>query len=448
METSILNYWSQMNGWEIALNAAPLGLLLALAALLPLNPKTSDWWEDPRHKAILCALFALGGVLVYCVPTQDFSRVFQTYLDYSAFLMVMASLFVVSGGIRLEGGLAGTPGGNSLFLLLGAVLSNWLGTTGASMLLIRPFLRMNRRRSAKTHLAVFFIFIVSNAGQFLPLGPPMYLGYLKGVPFLWNLYLVPPFALWVGMLLLLFYGVDCWIARNESWMGKGQKKASPFRLEGWPNVGWLLLIVAGILFSGYGLIPALVPGWGETGAEAWSKGFQVLWMGGIALLSYRNTSSAIHRKNQFHFAPILEVAVLFFGIFGAMIPALALLEAKWPALPLNQPWEFFWASGLFSSILDNAPTYLNFTVLAASQQGIAPSHLGQLAAGFPRLLAAISCGASFMGALTYIGNGPNLLVKAVAEGNGVKMPSFGGYILWSLVLLTPVFLVETLIFFR
>jgi Na+/H+ antiporter NhaD/arsenite permease-like protein len=252
----------------------------------------------------------------------------------------------------------------------------------------------------------------------------------------------------VGLLLVCFYFTDRSYCRRD----KGADQVSPetlvFRLEGWKNAGWLLLIVGVIIFSGYAVAPALKTPLGEEGAEEASKIFQMAVMGLIAWVSYKTTPAKIHEENQFHFWPIQELAILFFGIFGAMIPLLSLLASQGQALPLTQPWQFFWASGPISSILDNAPVYLNFCVLAASQQGIAGNHLDELAVRFPQLLIAISCGASFMGALTYIGNGPNLLVKSVAEKAGVKMPSFGGYVAWAAAFLFPAFILETLVFFR
>ncbi len=439
---------STLSVFEIARDAAPLGILLVLLILLPFMSQTARWWEKPSRQIMVSGFFALLGIGVYVGVSGDWDRVFQTYLDYAAFVMVMASLYVVSGGIRLSGGPSGTPGGNSLFLLSGALLSNLLGTTGASLLLIRPFLHSNRARKDKVHLVVFFIFIVSNAGAFLPLGPPLYLGFLKQVPFFWNLHLIPAFGFWVGLLLICFYLTDKWFLKREKRTAVRLKANTPFRLEGWKNIGWLFLIVGGILFSGYGLVPALTPSLGETGAEDASKIFQIFFMGLTAWVSYKTTLGRIHRENQFHFRPILELAILFFGIFGAMIPLLGLLALQGQFLPLTKAWQFFWAAGPISSILDNAPVYLNFCVLAASRQGIGPNHLNELAERFPQALIAISCGASFMGALTYIGNGPNLLVKAVAQKAGVKMPSFGGYLVWAIPFLLPSFLLETLVFFR
>jgi Na+/H+ antiporter NhaD/arsenite permease-like protein len=436
------------SAFEIVRDAAPLGILLVLLILIPFLSQTARWWQKPSRQVLVCGFFAFLGVGIDVWVSGKWDRVFQTFLDYGAFVTVMGALYVVSGGIRLSGGFSGTPGGNSLFLLGGALLSNLLGTTGASLLLIRPFLHSNRYRKDKVHLVVFFIFIVSNAGAFLPLGPPLYLGFLKQVPFFWNLYLVPAFSFWVGLLLVSFYLTEKWFLAREKRTQRRLKPNSGFRLQGWKNVGWLSLIVGGILFSGYGLAPALAGPVGEVGAEEVSKAFQILFMGLIAWISYKTTPRRIHRENQFHLEPILELAVLFFGIFGAMIPLLSFLALQGQFLPLTQPWQFFWAAGPLSSVLDNAPVYLNFCVLAASRQGIAPNHLNELAERFPQALIAISCGASFMGALTYIGNGPNLLVKVLAQKAGVKMPSFGGYLAWAAAYLFPLFILETLVFFR
>jgi len=439
---------STFSAFEMVQDAAPLIILLTLLILLPFWSQTARWWEKPAKQILVCGFFALLGIGVYVGVSGDWGRVFQTYLDYAAFVMVMASLYVVSGGIRLSGGFSGTPAGNSFFLLMGALFSNILGTTGASLLLIRPFLHSNRARKNKVHLVVFFIFIVSNAGAFLPLGPPLYLGFLKQVPFFWNFHLLPAFGFWVGLLLICFYLTDKWFQIREKRTVWRLKSNPPFQLEGGKNIGWLFLIVGGILFSGYVLAPALAAPFGETGAGDFSKIFQIFFMGLIAWVSYKTTPGRIHRENQFHLGPIFELAILFFGIFGAMIPLLGFLALQGQFLPLTHPWQFFWAAGPISSILDNAPVYLNFCLLAASQQGIAGNHLNELAQRFPQALIAISCGSSFMGALTYIGNGPNLLVKAVAEKAGVKMPSFGGYLVWAAAYLFPLFILETLVFFR
>lgn len=449
-----LAYWRQM-GWGVAaLNSIPFFLFLFLVAVLPFLSTTTHWWEKNPNKFYVSVFFALVGVALCLAPTRDAARVLHTYLDYWAFLSVMGALYVVSGGIHILGVYEGFPFVNTLFLAVGALLSNILGTTGASMLLVRPLLHANRHRKHKSHILVFFIFIVSNsAACLIPLGPPLYLGYLKGVPFLWTLHLLPQCGVAVGLLLVLFHFIDGRIFEKEEVESKGRMSleihlsARKIYIRGWVNVVFLVLIICSILFSGYILQPFLSEVWGEEWGDVGSKGFQIAALGLLAFGSYRLTPKAIHQLNHFHFAPLQEVAILFFGIFGAMIPPLALLEAKGPAAALTQPWQYFWVSGVLSAFLDNAPAYLNFTTLAATQFGVASNHLGELAAKSPRILAAISCGTSFMGALTYIGNGPNFMVKAIAEHYRVRMPSFGGYMLWSFGVLIPVFLIVTFFFF-
>ena len=231
-------------------------------------------------------------------------------------------------------------------------------------------------------------------------------------------------------------------------IGEIKKATRKIHIQGWINVLFLLGIMGVILASGYFIRPVLVRYRGEVAAEITSKIFQVIMMGVLACGSYRLTSASIRHENEFTFAPIREVAILFFGIFGAMIPALTLLEAKSQLMALREPWQYFWMSGSLSSFLDNAPTYLVYATLAASQNHLSAIHLGDLADQFPSLLAAVSCGTVFMGAMTYIGNGPNFMVKSVAEHAHVKMPSFGGYMLWSGAILIPIFILQTFIFFR
>ncbi len=441
--------------WGLAaLNLLPFLLLLVLIAILPLIPATAAWWEKPRNKMWVCLACALTGAVLGLGPTHDFSRPTQVFMEYLDFLALLTVLFTLSGGIHIGGAVQGFPWVNIFLLLIGALLSNVLGTAGASMLLIRPLLAANRHRRHKTHILLFFILIVSNcASCLIPLGPPLYLGYLGGVPFLWTLHLLPPCALVVGFLLVLFHFYDEWIFEKEEVESRGRmareisKASKKIHVQGWMNMILLALVIATILFTGYLLEPTLASALGGEKAGALCQVFRAIVFAGLAWLSFRKTPRVVHAKNQFHFAPLQEVAVLFLGIFGAMVPALSLMEAKASAIPLTAPWQYFWASGLLSAFLDNAPTYLNFTVLAAGQNGIAPGHLGELADKFPKLLGAISCGASFMGALTYIGNGPNLMVKAIAEHHRVKMPSFGGYMLWAGAVLVPVFILVTFIFF-
>lgn len=450
-----LNYWKQMGWGMAALHFSPFFLLLAAIAVLPFIRFTAGWWEHMRNKFIVAAACAVAGVFLYVHPTGDFGKVMDTYLDYLAFLVLLGSLFTVAGGIHITGAFAGLPYINTVFLGLGAVLSSFLGTTGASMVLIRPLLRANQFRRHKAHVVVFFIFIVSNCGGLLtPLGdPPLYLGFLKGVPFWWTfMRLIPIWSLTLLILLFVFHLIDDRIFDDEETHVRGsliqtiQEAQQPIHIEGWANVFCLGGILTTVMASGYWFCPFFEAHFGAWGS-AISRLLQIMVMLLFAAVSYKGTSPAIHEENQFGFGPIIEVAVLFFGIFGAMIPALTLLEAKGQDIAITHPWMYFWLSGLLSSFLDNAPTYLSYASLAAGQNGLSTGHLGELAAKFPQILAAISCGSVFMGANSYIGNGPNFMVRAIAEHSRVKMPSFGGYMLWSCAVLIPTFVLVTWIFF-
>jgi Na+/H+ antiporter NhaD/arsenite permease-like protein len=330
---------------------------------------------------------------------------------------------------------------NSVFLALGAVLANLIGTTGASMLLIRPYLRANHRRLKKHHLVVFFIFIVSNAGGMLtPLGdPPLFLGFLRGVPFEWTFSLFPVWAATVGALLIVFNVYDQYVFVREDIETPGAlaEQVQPTRrlhIRGSLNFLFLAGVMAAAILSGH---------------FGWPKGAQEAMMIAMALLSWFTTSRTIHEANHFHLHPIVEVAALFAGIFVTMIPALKILETRAADLNLQAPWQFFWMSGALSSFLDNAPTYLTFAAMAAGVTGGTVENLGTLLHSplGESLLRAVSCGAVLMGANTYIGNGPNFMVKSIAEHHQVKMPSFGGYMLYSGAILIPIFVILTFLFF-
>jgi Na+/H+ antiporter NhaD/arsenite permease-like protein len=449
-----LGYWRQM-GWGMAVfYCSPFLLLLLLISVLPLFPFAAGWWERPGSKFLAAVFFAGVGIGLYLLSGGNPDKVFDIYLDYLAFVVLLGTLFTVSGGIHISGAFAGFPWVNTLFLAIGALLSNVLGTTGASLLLIRPLLHANQHRKHKAHIVIFFIYIVSNcAACLIPLGPPLYLGYLRGVPFFWTLRLAAPCALTVGLLLVLFHFYDERVFEKEELESKGRMAGEvagarrKIHIQGWSNVGFLAMVIGVILLAGYVFHPLFSRIAGEGKAGPYIKAIQTFFLATVGFLSHRTTPKALHRQNRFHFGPLGEVAILFFGLFGSMIPVLALLEAKGTVMAISRPGQFFWASGILSAFLDNAPTYLSATALAASQMGLEPGHLGDLAEKFPVLLAAISCGSSFMGALTYIGNGPNFMVRAIAEQAGVKMPSFGGYMLWSGAILIPVFTFVTLIFF-
>jgi Na+/H+ antiporter NhaD/arsenite permease-like protein len=438
---------------------APFLILLVAIAILPLLNFTTEWWGRPWNKWLLAALCGFLGVLFHFTVAGDSGRLVETLLDYLSFIALLASLYVVSGGIHISGAFSGLPWLNTLFLALGALLANLMGTTGASMVLIRPLLHANRRRQKKVHVVVFFIFIVSNSGGLLtPLGdPPLYLGFLKGVPFTWTFGLLPQWALLQAMLLTVFHFVDEIVFHREELEIKHaltedlRQAERPLHIEGWQNVGLLVGILAVVVGAGQVLLPTLQAGHSQAWAENISKLTQIMLLGLIIAsalwLKSRPVGAQPFRRNHFSFEPLSEVAGLFLGIFGAMLPALDLVQAHAAGLPMDRAWHFFWISGILSSFLDNAPTYLTFASLAAAKSGIPGHSLGLLAQVNPGLLKAVACGSVFMGAMSYIGNGPNFMVKALAEHSGLKMPSFLAYLGWSSAVLVPLFIIETLVFF-
>ncbi len=416
-----------MHGNELPLiTALPFVALLLVIALAPLIvPK---WWHHNRNKALV-SLAISAPILLYLGTTAP-ALLNEKFHEYQSFIVVIAALYVIAGGIHIEGSLAGTPLVNTGVLGLGAVLANLLGTTGASVLLIRPLLRANKRRKRVAHVVIFFIFIVANCGGVLtPIGdPPLLLGYLKGVPFDWTLRLWPQWLMVNGILLVVFNVWDRWALNGDE---RELQSHEPLRITGGLEILVLLGIIATILLAGSSLI--------------------IL---GLAVLGYFAGSGDRRTRNAFTFGPIIEVAVLFAAIFATMAPVLEMLNAwaQRPDFGLTKPAHFFWASGALSSVLDNAPTYLAFVASAAGLQGVAPhgAYIGTMALNpeAAKLLAAISTGAVFMGANTYIGNAPNFMVKAIAEENGVKMPSFFGYVAYSVGILVPLFALVSLVFFR
>src|SRR5713101_5010654 len=377
------------------ITALPFVVLLLVIALTPLA--APGWWHQNRNKA---------------------------------FIVVIGALFVVTGGIHIQGSLAGTPLVNTGMLGLGAVLANLLGTTGASVLLIRPLLRANKRRKRVVHVVIFFIFIVANCGGLLtPVGdPPLLLGFLKGVPFDWTLRLWPQWLLINGGLLVIFNLWDQWaLNKDEKELPGSQHEEvlihEPLRITG----GVEMLVLLGVI------VTIVAAGQAAAVGRPWGQNIREVLIVLLALFGYFAGSQHRRTKNVFSFGPIIEVGVLFAGIFATMAPVLEMLNAwaQRPDFELTRPAHFFWASGALSSVLDNAPTYLAFAASAAGLQGVAPhgAYIGTLALNpeAARLLAAISTGSVFFGANTYIGNAPNFMVKAIAEESGVKMPSFFGY---------------------
>jgi Na+/H+ antiporter NhaD/arsenite permease-like protein len=405
----------------------PFAVLLLAIALGPLIAQ--HHWERHYHK--LC--IALAGIvcLYYLFVLNQTARVIHAGIDYATFMIVVGSFFVVSGGIHLRAKAPSSPIRNTLFLFFGAVLANLIGTIGASMLLIRPWIAMNRGRIAPMHIA-FFIFLVSNiGGALLPTGPPLILGFLKGVPFGWTLrHCWRQWLMTVGIVLLVFVVLDLINLRsNKKTMHEAE--LTSWRCDGAHNFIFLFVILAVLI-----AVPAG-------------------WRGPVVILttlgSYLGTPQRIRDANNFTFAPLGEIGWLFLGIFGTMIPVLEFMEGTARSLGLDSELAFFWATGLLSALLDNAPTYLAFFAAALGFYGLDTndvSHVARFFAQNGRELIAISLGATFFGALTYIGNAPNLLVKTIAEHARVPTPNFIGYI-WkfALPILLPVFALLSILFF-
>jgi len=413
----------------------PFVLLLLCIAIMPL--KFPHFWESNAKKGIVVAVVS-APILVFYVM-NDVPRLLSHLHEYLSFIVLLWSLYTISGGIVLRGNLKATPAVNTAFLGIGAVIANLFGTTGASMLLIRPLLRTNQERNLKVHTVVFFIFIVSNVGGCLtPLGdPPLYMGFMQGVPFQWTLNCLPQWLFMNVMLLGIYYMWDRRTVKKEKVEAiKADVAASePIRISGKFNVVLILGVVAAIALSGL------------IDMNPWVRDGILVALG---ILSIMTTKKQYREDNEFNFGAITEVAVLFIGIFITMIPALMVLNASGPTLGIDKPWQYFWATGALSSFLDNTPTYLVFLDLAKGTLQV-PDVAGLLAdPRGPAILKAISIGAVFMGANTYIGNGPNFMVKAIAEAKGksqVKMPSFGGYMLYSMAVLIPLFILVTLLTF-
>lgn len=435
------------------------GILLCIA-LFPLVMPT--WWEEHQAPVVLAWSLAFIVPFVMGFGAHHTAEVVLECIinDYLTFIVLLFGLFCVAGNITLEGDLAGSPRINVGLLLFGTLLSSWVGTTGASMLMVRPIIKMNSWRKRKRHIMIFFIFLISNIGGCLtPIGdPPLLMGFMRGVPFFWSLRLLPILAFNAAVLLFVFYHLDMRAYRKDIAEGRKpdiSKPGTEIRIAGLHNLIFLAAIVVAVLLSG--TLPSLplfrnadgtvrgIPILGEV-TLTWPAVIEIVIILASAWLSFRTTSAKVRTENHFTWGAIKEVAILFIGIFITMQPALMILKANGASLGLDSPYQMFWATGALSSFLDNTPTYLVFLTTAGSlgfTEGLATA-LGTVPA---KMLVAISCGAVFMGANTYIGNAPNFMVKSISDENGVRMPSFFGYILWSLGFLIPVFILDTLIFF-
>ncbi len=431
------------------------GILLSIALMPLLVP---IFWH--HHFGMVTAAWSLTFLLPFAYAfgpaVAGANFVHALLAEYLPFILLLTALFTVAGGIFIRGNLHGSPGLNTAILAIGAVLASVMGTTGASMLMIRPLIRANDNRQHKAHVVVFFIFIVSNAGGSLtPLGdPPLFLGFLKGVDFFWTVrHIFPETLFLIGTLLALFYVLDWWFyhRREEILPVDPTPDSKRIGFDGAANF-WLLGVIATlVLLSG---IWKSATAFHVFGTEVGLPGLvRDLGLIVVTLISLRLTPSQVHEDNQFSWGPMQEVGKLFAGIFLTIIPVIAMLKAG-----VNGPFSaivsavtrpdgtpdpamYFWASGALSSFLDNAPTYLVFFNTAGGDPQVLMNALAPT-------LAAISAGAVFMGANTYIGNAPNLMVKAIAEDRGVKMPSFFGYMAWSGAVLVPLFIIMTFIWFR
>jgi Na+/H+ antiporter NhaD/arsenite permease-like protein len=443
--------------------AAPFVALLLCIAMLPLLPRTRHWWEHNHNKLLLAVLLGLVTLAYYgtrgfgvahrghvTAPGADTVLAVLTHTlteEYVPFIVLLFSLYTISGGINVRVHVRATPLTNTCVLALGTALASFLGTTGASMLLIRPLLEINRERRHVRHTVVFFIFLVSNlGGSLLPLGdPPLFLGYLRGVPFLWTLGLWREWLLGSAALLAVYFCWDCVAHARESEAALQADAATyrPLRIRGGLNFLWLLGVVLAVAV----LVPEkALPGTNFIVPPLLREGVLLA----LTALGWVTTSREVRAANRFSFFAINEVGALFLGIFLTMQVPVEILQARGPELGLRTPVEFFWATGILSSFLDNAPTYVVFFQTAGTLRpaGMPLLHGVETATGaipLP-LLRAIALGAVFMGANTYIGNGPNFMVKSIAEQAGVKMPGFFGYMLYSGGVLLPLFVLVTWVF--
>lgn len=438
-------------GWAIPF----VGILLSIALCPLLAP--SFWHHHFGKVAAGWSLaFAVPFAFLYGVDLTALQMAHTLLAEYVPFMLVLFALYTVAGGICVRGSLPGSPGTNTLLLGIGTLLASWTGTTGAAMLMIRPVIRANDNRRHKVHVIVFFIFLVANAGGALtPLGdPPLFLGFLRGVDFFWTTrHLLAPTFLLCGMLLAVFYALDWFYFHHR---GEARAAAldptppSPIRIDGAVNLLFLALIVAGVLLSGFwrpGIAWTLL----DSEIKLQNVARDAIIVAAL-LLSLMFTRRETREANHFTWGPIVEVAELFIGIFVTIIPVIAMLRAGTdgafaPVVRLvtgaqGEPIEamYFWLSGALSSFLDNAPTYLVFFNMAGGDAATLTTRLAST-------LVAISAGSVFMGAVTYIGNAPNFMVKSIAEHRNIAMPSFFGYMGWSLAILMPAFAVVTLVFF-
>lgn len=426
-----------------------VGMLLAIA-ILPMVVK--GWYSEARNLALVAAVFG-APVIIYLLAAQGAAgsaAVRDTARQYVSFMVLLASLFTIAGGIHLTGELLGTPRSNVTFLAVGAVLASLIGTTAAAIILVRPLLRANEERRFRAHTIVFAIFIVANMGGLLtPIGdPPLLLGFLQGVGFFWTLRLLPEWLLANGLALLIYVVIDrrYYARESPSALREDAGDYEATGIDGKRNVAVLAAAVAVVMLS-----PVLAR-IGDSIHFHFVREFALIVLAAVSLMP---ASRRPRERNRFTWGPLVEVAVIFAGIFATIVPAIAILRARGGELGLRHPWQYFWASGGLSAFLDSAPAYLSFTSAAQglfhlgspgelTNTAVVPA-VGQSPAAF---LAATSVGTVLMGAMTYVGNAPNLMVRAIAEESGCPMPSFFRFMAWSVAVLVPVFVIVSLVFFR
>jgi len=427
----------------------PFVVMLLTIAIGPLIAE--KWWGQNKNKLLVSLLLGIP-VTIYMLVSGFSGHLIETIAyDYVPFMILLGSLFVITGGIHLSGDIKASPLNNTLFLGIGFVLASIMGTTGAAMLLIRPVIATNSERKYTTHTILFFIAAVANCGGLLtPLGdPPLFMLYLRGAEFSWFLNLFPEWIFTGGLLLLIYYFVDRHYYKKENWenIAEDYIRIEPIRTSGNINFLFLIGVVIAVAFVNKGNIPQM----GEENASIWLKYLREIVLIVLTILSLYYTKTEVRKKNKFSWEPIVEVAYLFLGIFITMAPTLIWLAKNAGSFGVTQPWQFMYTSGALSSFLDNTPTAVAFYDLA---RGLVSSGLpasltgGTMVAGVPEvLLRAICVGAVFFGAMTYIGNGPNFMVKSIAEESGIKMPSFFTY-MWrfSLIVLLPIYILVQLIF--
>jgi Na+/H+ antiporter NhaD/arsenite permease-like protein len=420
----------------------PFILMLLFIAIGPLL--FEHWWEKNKNKLLVSLALGIPTAILLIARGMEHDLIHQIVFDYIPFIVLLGGLFVITGGIHLQGDIVAKPVVNTMFLAIGGLLASFMGTTGAAMLLIRPVIRTNSERKYKVHTILFFIAIVANCGGMLtPLGdPPLFLLYLRGAPFSWFFGLSPAWLFVLLTLLLLYFLFDSYYYKKEPEVFIAKDKAEVIPIKLWGTYNFIFL--AGVVFSVAFLNEQYIPGIKANPYLGFIREAAIVI---LLLLSLVFTPSKMrYKENKFTWGPIIEVAYLFLGIFITMVPALLYLKNNAQSFGLTEAWQYYYATGGLSAFLDNAPTAVSFHNLAL---GMVESFPGSnLVAGIPEvLLKAISLGAVFFGAMTYIGNGPNFMIKAIAEENKIPMPSFFGYIFkFSLVILLPVYILAQLLF--